>query len=149
VLKATSIQQMDEVLKPYVEKSLKELAGDLRFYTTSVAVDDIDEVAQALGYERVNLYGGSYGATTVQYYLRQHGNHVRTAIMDGGTLLDIPIFELIAPNGQRALDLVFKRCEADQRCSQTYPDFRAEMQDLRVAPALNSSWLLRSREHKL
>jgi len=130
VTKATSAEQVEQALKPFVEKALKELPGDLRFYTTPVAVDDIDEVAQALGYEQVNLYGGSYGATTVQYYLRQHGDHVRTAIMDGGTLLDIPIFELIAPNGQRALDLVFDRCEAEKACHEAYPNVREEMQEV-------------------
>src|SRR6185295_14725341 len=38
-----------------------ETRADLRFYTTSIAVDDVDDVRQALGYQRVNIGGGSYG----------------------------------------------------------------------------------------
>lgn len=128
VYTATTQAEAESILRPWMEEGLKTLDGDPRFYTTRLAVDDIDEVAQALGYRQVNLYGGSYGATTVQYYLRQHPDHVRTAIMDGGTMVDIPIFELIAANGQRALDLVFSRCENDPACSAQWPNARAEMQ---------------------
>jgi pimeloyl-ACP methyl ester carboxylesterase len=44
-----------------------------RFYTTAVAVADYDQVLHALGYDRINLYGGSYGPTMEQAYLRQFG----------------------------------------------------------------------------
>jgi pimeloyl-ACP methyl ester carboxylesterase len=55
-------------------------------------MDDLDEVRQALGYERINLYGSSYGGMAAQYYLRQHPDHVRTVVLDGVTLVDVPIF---------------------------------------------------------
>src|SRR4030095_10510328 len=37
-----------------------EKIADLTQYTTSIAIDDLDEVRAALGYDRVNVYGGSY-----------------------------------------------------------------------------------------
>jgi pimeloyl-ACP methyl ester carboxylesterase len=57
-------------------------------------MDDLSDVLGALRYTEANLYGGSYGATAAQYFLAQHPELVRTAILDGGTLLDVPIFEL-------------------------------------------------------
>ncbi len=113
-------------MREWVDKVLAESDLDPRFYTTSVAMDDLDDVRQALGYDKINLYGHSYGATAAQYYLRQHEDHVRTVILSGGTLLDIPIVDVWARNGQRALDLIWTRCEADSACHQAFPNIRAE-----------------------
>lgn len=113
-------------LDAWVKQVLADLPGDPRFYTTSVAMDDLDDVRAALGYDQINLYGPSYGATAVQYYLRQHEDRVRTAILDGGTLLDVPIFELVAANSERALGILFDRCAADRACNRAFPDIRSE-----------------------
>ena len=77
----------------YAKACLKRLRADPRQYTTVPAMDDLADVLQALGYDAVNLYGGSYGATAAQYFIAQHPELVRTAILDGATLLDVPIFE--------------------------------------------------------
>lgn len=111
----------------YATRALAAIDGDARYYTTSVAMDDLDAVRQALGYDVIDLYGGSYGATAVQYYLRQHADHVHAAVLDGGTLVEVPIFERVAPNSQRALDDVLGRCAADVACSSAYPNIRAEL----------------------
>jgi pimeloyl-ACP methyl ester carboxylesterase len=99
---------------------------DPQYYTTSIAMDDLDEVRQALGYDQINLVGYSYGATAAQYYLRQHEEHVRTVFLGGGSLLDTPVFARWALNGQRALDLVFDRCQADAACQKAFPNPREE-----------------------
>ena len=40
--------------------------ADPRFYTSTVAADDLDDVRAALGYDRIDLYGTSYGGTLVE-----------------------------------------------------------------------------------
>jgi pimeloyl-ACP methyl ester carboxylesterase len=107
-----------------------DIGPNLRFYTSAVAVDDVDRVRQALGYDKVNIYGGSYGVTTGQIYLLRHGRHVRSAVFDSGSLLDVRIFERSARAYQRALDLLFDRCTADTFCSTAYPDLRGEYKAL-------------------
>ncbi|HSC91542.1 MAG TPA: alpha/beta hydrolase [Gaiellaceae bacterium] len=102
------------------------IGPNLRFYTSAVAVDDVDRVREALGYDRINLYGGSYGVTTGQVYLLRHESHVRSAVFDSGSLLDVRIFERGAPNAERALELLFARCAADAGCHAAYPELRAE-----------------------
>ncbi|MGZ8687634.1 MAG: alpha/beta hydrolase [Gaiellaceae bacterium] len=114
----------------YVEGCLAGLDGDPRFYTTAVAMDDLDDVRAALGYDRIDLYGGSYGATALQVYLARHGGHVRAAIMDGASLVDVPIFELWAANGQRAIDLIFERCSASRACRTAFPSPGKDMERL-------------------
>ncbi len=46
-------------------------------------MDDLDDVRAFLGYDKINVYGGSYGTRAALVYMRQHGDHVRTAILDG------------------------------------------------------------------
>ena len=114
----------------YANRALGSIDGDPRYYTTAAAMDDLDAVRQALGYTKIDLYGSSYGATAVQYYLRQHGDRVKAAVLDGGTLVDVPVFERIAPNSQVALDHVLDRCLADPGCAATYPNVRSELTDV-------------------
>ena len=119
-------EEADAKAKEWIAKVLSEIDMDPRFYTTSVAMDDLDEVREALGYDKINLVGYSYGATAAQYYLRQHEAHVRTVTLGGGSLLDVPVFELWAHNSQRALDIVFDHCQADTACHAAFPNLRTE-----------------------
>ncbi len=103
---------------------------DAQYYTTALAMDDLDEVRQALGYAKINLFGYSYGATAAQYYLRQHGEHVRTVVLGGGSLLDVPVFERWALNGQQVVDKIFDLCQANAACQAAFPNLRAEFTGL-------------------
>ena len=58
-----------------------EKHADLRYYLTTYAMDDLDDVRAALGYDKINLDGGSYGTGAVLVYIRQHGEHVRSATL--------------------------------------------------------------------
>ena len=116
--------QADAALATWAADYFGSLDADPALYTSTVAADDLDDVRAALGYDQIDLYGPSYGATLAQYYLRQHGDHVHVAVMDGGTPLDVPIFERMAANSQHALDLLFDRCAADPACAGAFPTLR-------------------------
>jgi pimeloyl-ACP methyl ester carboxylesterase len=98
--------------------------ADPALYTTPIAADDLDEVRAALGYERINLYGISYGSRLALVYMRQHPGRARSALLQGvvPTNMKIPFF--YARDSQRALDLLFEECEADEACRQAYPGLR-------------------------
>jgi pimeloyl-ACP methyl ester carboxylesterase len=106
------------------------LDADTRLYATPVAMDDLDEVRAALGYERVNLWGGSYGTRAALVYLRQHPDRVRSLILDGSApfALKLPLY--VARDAQRALDLLFAECGRDDDCRRTFPEARAELSRL-------------------
>jgi pimeloyl-ACP methyl ester carboxylesterase len=109
---------------------LASLEADPGAYTTAWAMDDIDDVRAALGYDQINLYGESYGATSAQVYLLRHGAHVRTISLAGASLLDVPMFERYPLSSQKALDYIFARCAADPRCHSAFPNLRQEFVDL-------------------
>jgi pimeloyl-ACP methyl ester carboxylesterase len=114
-------------LSAYAKACMDNLDADPRWYTTRAYVDDVNEVRQALGYDQINISGGSYGGTVVQVYLQQHPETVRTAIINNSTLIDYPIFEHIADSSQRAFDLVMTRCAQDEQCHAAYPDPQADL----------------------
>src|SRR5581483_6013411 len=73
---------------------LQAYDADPRLYTTPIAMDDLDDVRAYLGYDRINLYGASYGTRAALVYLRQHGDRVRTAVLDSVAPPDmrLPLF---------------------------------------------------------
>jgi len=116
----------------YVDRCLATLAGDPTQYGTGNAMDDLDAVRAALGYETFDVYGTSYGATAAQVYLARHPRSVRTMILDGATLLDVPFFGRFAVNGERALDQVAQRCASEHACASAFPAWRTKLTSLIV-----------------
>ncbi|HET9188079.1 MAG TPA: alpha/beta hydrolase [Acidothermaceae bacterium] len=124
-----------------VESCLASLPADIRFYTTAMFVDDVDQVLGALGYRTANLMGISYGTTAEQVMLLRHPKRVRTVTLFSGTPLNAPLFERFPANVQAALDGVFARCEADSACGQAFPDLAGDWQS--VWSALSQApWVL-------
>ncbi len=121
-------------LAAYVRHCFAHLPGDPRFYTTAVAADDLEDVRRALDYDRIDLFGGSYGATLAQVYLRLHPHSVRTMVLDGASLLDVPVYERSARNGEQALRNQLARCAAQQACHRAFPNTRRELDTLLSRP---------------
>lgn len=112
------------------QSCLAGLPGDPRFYTTTLSMDDVDDIRQALGYDKINLYGMSYGVMAAQVYLNRHPEHVRALILDHGSLLQYAFLDHWALNSQAALDKVLARCQTDMACRSTYPTVQAEFKAL-------------------
>ncbi|HEV2702322.1 MAG TPA: alpha/beta fold hydrolase [Steroidobacteraceae bacterium] len=91
-------------------------------YTTSLAVRDLDAVRAALGYQTINLYGGSYGTRVAQHYLRRFPEHVRAVILDGVVPPQMTLGASLALDAQSALQRLFTRCVADTPCRARFGD---------------------------
>ena len=98
--------------------------GDLRFFTTTLAMQDADAVRAALGVERINILGGSYGTRAVLEYQRQFPDRVRRAVIDGVAPPDMVLPASFSTDNQAALDAVFVACEADKACNAREPRLR-------------------------
>ena len=127
-----------ESLRANTLDCLEQLEGDPRFYTTSVAVQDLEAVRQALGYERVNVYGVSYGTRVGLHFLRRFPDSVRTLVLDGVAPADLPLGPDIPLVAQQALNMILGRCEASESCREHFPrpseTFSALFARLRDAP---------------
>jgi pimeloyl-ACP methyl ester carboxylesterase len=111
--------------------------ADLRMYTTSIAVRDLDTVRRVLGYERINLFGNSYGTRVAQHYARRFPKSTRTLILDGVVNPEVVLGPAIAIDAERALERILKRCSADKACAKAFPDPAADYHSLRAQLAAN------------
>ena len=113
-----------------VEKCLESFDGDPRFYTTTIAMDDLDRVREWLGYERISLIGGSYGTRAGLVYLRRHSDHVRTVVLDGVAPPDMTLPLFFPRDSQRALDQLLEACGDDAECNERFPNLGDRLEAL-------------------
>jgi pimeloyl-ACP methyl ester carboxylesterase len=104
--------------------------ADLTQYTTPIAMDDVAEVLDALGYGAVNVVGGSYGTRAALIFMRRHTQRVRSAVLSGVAPLAMknPLFH--ARGAQDALDALFEACLSDPRSAAVLPDVAAEFEQV-------------------
>lgn len=124
-------------------RCLRQLDGkaDPRFYTTTVAVQDLEDLRQALGAPSFDLVGVSYGTRMAQQYLMRHGDAVRSVILDGVAPNGLVLGEDFAQNLDGALKAQFARCTSDDACKQRFGDPYQTLYQLRDA--------LRANPHKV
>jgi len=101
-----------------------EQRADLTKYTTSIAMDDLDEVRAWLGYDRINPFGGSYGTQAALVYMRRHPEHVRSVILLAVAPTDLKMPLHHSESAARAMDLLLGECERDAACHAAFPQIR-------------------------
>jgi pimeloyl-ACP methyl ester carboxylesterase len=107
---------------------LAQLPGDPVHHTTRNVVEDLDVVRAALGYEQINLIGGSYGTRLALEYARHHGERVRTLVLDGVAPPQMALPEGFAVDAQAAFDALVADCEADPACAKAFPDVAGDLE---------------------
>jgi len=124
---------------PRIEAAARQCASelsrsaDLRFFTTSIAIQDLDRVRAALGYGQINLYGVSYGTRVVQHYVRRYPTHARAIVLDGIVTMTDYLGPAMALDAERALTGIFARCAKDPACRDRFGDSSADYHALRAA----------------
>jgi pimeloyl-ACP methyl ester carboxylesterase len=109
-----------DAARRFAAECLATLEADVRFYTTSEAARDLDDVRRAIGAERINLVGISYGTRVAQEYLRRFPAQTRSVVLDGVVPPTLALGADHAKNLDAALRLQFQRCESDPVCSDRF-----------------------------
>ena len=121
---AEDLSAIDNYPVERFRECLERLKADPRQYTTPTAMDDVDDVRRFLGYERINLWGGSYGTRAALVYLKQHETAVRSVVLDGVAPPDMRIPLFMARDAQRAFDRLLDGCARDAVCTAQFPELR-------------------------
>src|SRR5258706_885945 len=121
----------DAIPEKSVRDCLAGLDADPRHYTTVSAIADLDEVRASLGYEKLNLWGGSYGTRVGLEYLRRFPQHVRTIVLDGVAPAGMKLPLSFVTDGDAALERLLDACAAEKHCGETYPNLRQTIAALR------------------
>jgi pimeloyl-ACP methyl ester carboxylesterase len=100
---------------------LDSLGIDPALYTTDAAVEDLEQVRKAMGYDTLNLVGVSYGTRLALAFQQKYPQSTRTITLDSVAPLD---WEL------GPMNLAFERCAADEACQAAFPDLSNEFDGL-------------------
>lgn len=124
-------QEIDlDLIRSETEKCLAELDADPRFYTTSIAMDDYNQVRQAMGYDKINLMGVSYGTRSAQVYLRLFPETVRSITLDSIAPMQLALGQEHALMLDRSVGRVFRDCAAEPACNDLFPAQIGELKQL-------------------
>jgi len=96
--------------------------ADPRYYTTTIAVDDLERVRRALGAPLFDLIGVSYGTRVAQQYLMRHPDGVRSAVLDSPAPNQLILGEGFAASLEAALQRDFADCSAAPACRKAFND---------------------------
>ncbi|WP_411833510.1 alpha/beta hydrolase [Pseudoxanthomonas mexicana] len=129
----------EEANRRFAQRCAESLDADPRHYGTTDAVRDLDSVRQALGVEKINLVGSSYGTRVAQQYAMRHPQHTRTIVIDGVVPNELVLGSEHARNLDQALALQFEHCQESPACKARYgsdmrEQLRALMQRLQAQP---------------
>jgi pimeloyl-ACP methyl ester carboxylesterase len=125
-------------LRAAVRHCLASVNRSPRYDTTTAAARDLDQARKALGYNKINIYGGSYGVSMGLAYLQRYGAHVRAAVFYSGSLLNVPLWQLTPVHAQQAFNQLARRCAAAPACARSYhpaADLATVIDRLRTHPA--------------
>jgi pimeloyl-ACP methyl ester carboxylesterase len=114
----TQVEPSPAELRRLAAECLSEIGdrADVRHYTTSDYILDLERVRAALGIDQFNLVGGSYGTRVALEYLRRHPDAIRTVIVDGVVPPTLALTQDHARNLDEALEKIFASCAADETC---------------------------------
>lgn len=102
----------------------------LAAYTTEASAADVRDIALALGYSQVNLYGASYGTRLAQVVMRDYPAVVRSAVLDSVVPLEANLYNETLTRADAALDTLFAGCAAQPACQAAYPNLEQVFYDL-------------------
>jgi len=115
------------VIRQATTECLAKLGSRARFYTTSIAVQDLEAVRVALGFAQIDLYGGSYGTRVAEHYMRHYPDHTHAVILDGVVYPEQVLGPDIPRDADHALSLIVTRCQHSAECNAAYPDLSQDL----------------------
>lgn len=140
--KELSLDLLDQVLPPAEEeRQFLEAMGacherlvdegiDLGAYDSAASAADLNDLRQALGYEAWNLLGISYGTRLALTTMRDYPQGLRSVVLDSTYPPEVNIVAETPANFDRAMDVFFAACAADEGCNEAYPDLHEVFLDL-------------------
>lgn len=109
--------------------SLSQFA-DLTQYTTTNMAIDIDEVRKWLGYDKITLFGLSYGGRLAQVYMKMFPNSVESCVLWSPTKTSsrMPLYH--AQYAEASIKKIFEDCKEDSLCNKTFQNIENEFREL-------------------
>lgn len=130
---ALSLEEVLPEARRMVSECRAALSGrgiHLETYNSAANAADVEDLRLALGYEKVNLFGASYGTRLALTVLRDHPNGLRSIILDSTFPPAVNTFRDGIANSNRAFETLFTSCAEDTLCNLVYPNLHSVFYDL-------------------
>jgi pimeloyl-ACP methyl ester carboxylesterase len=98
---------------------------ELAHYTNSNSARDVEILRRALGAERVNLYGISYGTSLALHVVRMCPDGIRSLVLGSASALDADIAWADATSQLDGLTRLYDACAENAARARCFPDWRA------------------------
>lgn len=117
-------QKISNLLLESLRDCRQELAqiADLTAYNSVSSAEDVHDLGQALGYDKINLWGGSYGTRLALEIMRRYPEDLRSVVLDAVYPPDVDLYVEAPANFQRSLAKLFESCAANLVCNDAHPD---------------------------
>jgi len=134
---ASGVEVNAALAREFATACLAELTdrADVRHYTTTDAIADLEAVRIAIEAPTINLYGASYGTRVAQQYAAAYPQSIRAIVIDSVVPNDLVLGVEHAKNLEQALHAQFGRCQADNACVAALADPLAALAQVRQALA--------------
>lgn len=123
------------------QKCLDALDADVTQYGSLPALKDFEAVRAHLGYQKLHLYGISYGTRMAQLYMRHYPEHLATVTLDGVVPMQQSVL-VIGDAIARAFDLLIQDCSNNALCHKQFPQLAADLEkvdsELAKAPKIST-----------
>lgn len=124
---------LDEILAlqlVLIRACLSNMEARPEFYSTDIAIKDLEALRQYLGYRQLNLWGGSYGTRVALAYLQAYPEFTRTLVIDGVAppAISLPLY--MERDASTALSLILADCAEQPSCNNAYPDLARHFEEV-------------------
>jgi pimeloyl-ACP methyl ester carboxylesterase len=97
---------------------------NLAAYNTSQNAADVNAIRIALGYDQVNLYGGSYGSLLAQAVMRDHPEGIRSVVLESVWPLEKSFIVDTTSTVPQAILHLLEACALDEPCNTAFPNLK-------------------------
>jgi pimeloyl-ACP methyl ester carboxylesterase len=105
---------------------LARAGADLAAYNTTESASDVADLRIAMGIDRWNIYGVSYGTDLALQVLRDHPEGIRSVVIDAVLPPNVNPIETGWRAANESATAIYKACAAELACNAAFPDGRAE-----------------------
>ena len=110
---------------------LAKAGVNFEVYNSAQNAADIESLRQAMGYDKLNLYGISYGTRLALTAMRDMAPGIRSVVIGSVYPPQVDLYSQTPANGARAFEALFKACSVEATCAQHFPNLRQVFFDLK------------------
>ncbi|KGJ94934.1 alpha/beta hydrolase [Colwellia psychrerythraea] len=123
---------LPDALNPQeVKDCVSQFKGDVTQYNSENAIRDFDAIRAALGHEKLNIYGGSYGTRAGLVFMRMFPDSLESVVLDSVGPIEVPI-GMFGQSGARSFNLLIENCKNSDSCHKAFPDLAEEFQTVKA-----------------